>query len=162
MKKENKLFKVNEGKVYFINKANEERLKKEEKIVYTQDKQFALVYTKNDLSNIQEFYELSDYKTYQQIRSIEDEIYDNFINEFEIEENEYEKWLLVGRKINQNLEIALSFQVDELSFGCLINRLDSIKQGSNVIYGLVDQTKTSFITYAIRNEENQEEANYEK
>lgn len=78
-------------------------------------------------------YDFLSYKEYESRKSIEDQIYGNFISEFEIEEEKYKGWKMVGKKVDENHEAMLNFKLDFGVVNCLINKEDSIV-GSKVMY----------------------------
>ncbi|BCR35206.1 hypothetical protein [Mariniplasma anaerobium] len=137
-----------DGKIYFMNKENEEKIKSEKRKVYTEDKQFALVYTEKDIKSIIEIHEFIEYQNYEGKRSYEDEIYDWFILELGIDKHRFYNWGIFGKNIDKNVNLVLHFTNDEIMCTCLINKQDSLKEGSDAIYG-VGSNDTLFLTLSI-------------
>ena len=124
------------GKVYFTNKENEEKLKNEEFKVYSTNKDFILVYSEDDLEKI---YQMNIFDSnYENTKSTEDRIYDNFLEEFEIDKNTSKDWFYVSQKVDKTVDTIIEFHIKgklETKANCLFSKKDCIKEGAKVIYG---------------------------
>lgn len=155
MKKEHVKLLDTQAKVYFANKSNEDKLKNINLKAYSDDEDFIIVYSQEDIQNIQNMYRFMDYHDYQLKQSLEDEVYDNFIREYNIEIDEFKNWLFIVKKIDKSIQIPVKFDINGLKFTALLNKKDSLKDGSDVIFGLSsdDDSHSTFLTVSTEQEQ---------
>ena len=161
MKEKEFILQETQAKVYFANKENEEKLKDQNLKVYSKDKEFILVYSEDDIQKILNIYNFMEYQDYEQKKSQEDEIYDNFLEEFSIVENEFDNWTLVGQKIDKLTTIAAAFNIDGTPFDVFVNRKDSLHEGSKVEFGLASNDRLLLATIALKEVDVEEDNNNE-
>jgi hypothetical protein len=149
MKEKKFVLQETQAKVYFANKENHEKLKDQNLKVYSEDKDFILVYSEDDIQKILNIYEFMEYQNYEQKKSQEDEIYDNFLEEFSIAENEFDNWTLVGQKIDSLTTIAARFDIDGVKFDVFVNKMDSLNKGSKAEFGLASANRSMLATVAL-------------
>lgn len=123
------------ARVYYINKANQPIIDQATKVAYDKDKQFALVYNESDIHHLNNVLEAEWNEQQEQKRSYEDEIYGNFLVETGVEAPKIlpKKHLIL--KVDDNTEMIIEFESTEnVPLATIINKLDAIKGGSDVIF----------------------------
>jgi hypothetical protein len=132
MKEKNYEFYKNTGKVFASNNFNKEVIINGEKISYSNEGKFVLVYTEKDIENNDDMYDYFNYEDYMTKRSIQDEVLDNYINEFNIEEDKFRNYQTVVKKILEK-EVLVVFKLEKMSLSCVINLDDSKTKGSDIM-----------------------------
>lgn len=123
------------AQVYFVNKANMPLIEQGEKIAYSEDKQFALTYTEEDIKREVRLIEAMEEWDRLQKRSYEDEIYEIFLVEANVEEYKEISTGYKEIKVNRMTEMLVHFQSSEpFPTSCIFNKLDAIKGGSSVVF----------------------------
>jgi hypothetical protein len=126
------------GKVYYLNEENRNKIANETMISYSEDGKFALVYTQKDVESLFEVIDFVKFIFYRDEQSMEDEIYDNFLKEFDVEDilpNRFFRWGRTLKLIDDNTSEVKSFMIEHNKWDCLFNKHDSINGGSNLVYG---------------------------
>ncbi len=145
------------AKVYFVNKANIPLIEQAPKVVYSEDNQFALTYTEEDVKIEVRLIDAMEEWNRIQKRSYEDEIYEILLVDAGIEKDRdistgYEKI-----EVNSSTEMIVDFNSNEsFPLECIINKLDAIKGGSNVTFiqakGHKDGTEIGFRAQIVNEE----------
>lgn len=137
-------FHKNTGKVFSKECFDKKIINSKEKVAYTEDKDFVLVYTDKDIENLHDIWGFREYNDYISGRSIEDEIFDSYINEFEIEENKYKNYKILIKEILDDEKI-IRFMIDGSEMVCLINIRDCITKGSSILLLVGDAKNNVYI-----------------
>lgn len=161
MKEGKIILQETQAKVYYANKENEQKLKDVNLKVYSEDKEFILVYSEDDIQKISNMYEFMEYHAYEQKKSQEDEIYDDFLKEFNITQNEFVNWKLIAKKIDKLTTIATSFEIDGMKVDVLVNKLNSLHEGSMVIFGITSADRSTLLTVALGKCDDKEDNDHE-
>jgi glutamate synthase domain-containing protein 2 len=149
MKEEKFILQETHAKAYFANKDNIEKTKDEKLKVYSENKEFILIYCEDDPQKILNLHRFMEYQDYQQKCSVEDQIYDDFLKEFGIWNTEFDKWLTICQEVDKATEISVPFVIGEMKFDVLLNKMESLQDGSDVIFGLSsDNNRGFFLTVA--------------
>ncbi|MCD4827474.1 MAG: hypothetical protein K8Q99_06845 [Acholeplasmataceae bacterium] len=123
----------NTSKAYFMNETNKLKIKNEKHVVYSEDRKYALVYTQEDYDFMERYWQAYYKDEYYKRMSIEDEIYDIFLDETGIEEFSPGRTQFQFREKDLMNEEIISFGGTFIMPSCIIDKQKSLAEGSDII-----------------------------
>lgn len=129
----------NSLRVFYLNDSNEELLKGEKKIIYSEDKNYGILYTKKDMKIFNDLrFEFHNF-AYYICRSYKDELYDNLLESNSIINKYDNERFNVSRdeKLFKRDEITVDVEICDIYYSLKISRSESeSSDGSEALVGL--------------------------
>jgi hypothetical protein len=128
-------FKSPTARAYYVNKNNQPLIDQGEKVVFSKDKAFALVYTQADVIQQTQLMDAIEAGTQLLKQSYEDAIYQSFLHETGVETPKPISTGGASIPVSKQTEMMVEFEGNEhFPLYVILNKLEAIKGGSPVVF----------------------------